>query len=410
MSVHAGQIIHVAGNNVIDRVQSAGLGDVRVPTEVIREVGNREVVDKVPGEPDFSFSIETFDVSTEPEAWLTGKVGTGLGSAAAPGATDPDGTEYKWSDCGFLNVASPWKDDKTGSAGVVQAGHLVAGYYPTRIRYRFGVSDNASQEIELSGGAFYYAGFPPVEEFFTGTGAQTAFDSSEDAVPHRIGGESGTTFRHVFGVIVDRVLQTEGTDYTVAIVGGNARVTFTVAPPSGKSVRFTYFANAARSFPQPVHASTLVKPGAVRGRNICVKINTSKLPGTQSAELEATVEGEVEREFCNDEIVGRTINGRDCTGTVTVRARDIARMLDLLAQITGVAPGEVFGWLNQHEVDLAIEIQNPKNPSQLLKTLVVDDAIFQVPGTPARVNAPTDFEMRWESKSGDFSVFKGARP
>jgi hypothetical protein len=47
MSVHAGDILTVGGNNVIDRIQSAGLGDVRLPIETIREVGNREVVDKV---------------------------------------------------------------------------------------------------------------------------------------------------------------------------------------------------------------------------------------------------------------------------------------------------------------------------------------------------------------------------
>jgi hypothetical protein len=59
MSVHAGDILHVGGNNVIDRIQSAGLGDVNLPIETIREVGNREVVDKVTGEPDFTFTLES---------------------------------------------------------------------------------------------------------------------------------------------------------------------------------------------------------------------------------------------------------------------------------------------------------------------------------------------------------------
>ena len=68
MSIRAGSIIHVGGNNVIDRIQSAGLGDVRVPTEVIREVGNREVVDKIQTEADFTFTLESFDTSTELEA------------------------------------------------------------------------------------------------------------------------------------------------------------------------------------------------------------------------------------------------------------------------------------------------------------------------------------------------------
>src|SRR3954463_9649352 len=120
MSIHAGELLHIGGRNVIDRIQSAGLGDVRVPTEVIREVGNREVVDKVPGDPDFTFTLETLDVSTELEAWLTGSVGTGTGSGAGPGAADPDGTAYSWLDCSYVNILSPWKRAQSLGSGTVE--------------------------------------------------------------------------------------------------------------------------------------------------------------------------------------------------------------------------------------------------------------------------------------------------
>jgi hypothetical protein len=129
MSVHAGSILTVGGNNVIDRIQSAGLGDVRVPVETIREVGNRLVVDKIPGEPDFTFTMETLDVSTDVMAWLCGKVGA-LASGSAPGNADPVGTAYSWADCGYVNVASPWKDPTTGSAGNIEAGHVIPGLLP----------------------------------------------------------------------------------------------------------------------------------------------------------------------------------------------------------------------------------------------------------------------------------------
>jgi hypothetical protein len=417
MSVHAGTIIHVGGNNVIDRVQSAGLGDVRVPTEVIREVGNEEVVDKVPGEPDFTFTLESFDTSTELEAWLTGKVG-GTGSASAPGAADPDGTVYNWRDCGFLNVPSPWKDPTTGSAGAVTAGHLVPGFYPTRVRYRFGVTDNATQEVELAGGSYYYAAAAPVEQFETGDGATTAFPTDEPAVGYRRGGAEGTTFRRVFGMIVNGEIQVEGVDYVETGAPANATaatvtVTFTTAPPAGADIRFAYFTDQPHSYPQSVHASTITKPGAVRGRNICVFLGAgaqrAKLGSVQSFELEATVEGEVEREFCNEEPVGRTINGRDCNGTVTVRSKNADAFLSVVSKVTGVAPDEVIGWLNLNAIALEVQIQNPKNPGEVLKTLYVDDAIFQVPGTPARVNTPTDFEFRFESRSGTFEAIKGEK-
>jgi hypothetical protein len=57
-----------------------------------------------------------------------------------------------------------------------------------------------------------------------------------------------------------------------------------------------------------------------------------------------------------------------------------------------------------------VQIENPKNPGTLLKTLYVSDAQFQPPGTPARVNQPTDFAITWESKRGSFQEFKGAKP
>jgi hypothetical protein len=50
----------------------------------------------------------------------------------------------------------------------------------------------------------------------------------------------------------------------------------------------------------------------------------------QTFELEATVDSEVEREMGNEEPVGRTINGTDCTGTMTVRSKDADAFLALL--------------------------------------------------------------------------------
>jgi hypothetical protein len=409
MSVHAGTILTVGGNNVIDRIQSAGLGDVRLPIETIREVGNRLVVDKIPGEPDFTFTLESLDVSSDLMAWLTGKTGA-IASGSAPGSGDPVGTSYDWTTCGFTNIISPWKDATTGSAGTIQAGHIVPGYYPNRLRYRFGVTDNATQEVELGGGSFYYGGFAPVEQYGTGTGP---FTTSDNTVHHRLGGVDGTTFRDVFGVIVDGVLQTAGVDYVVT--GGNgspAVITFQTGhvPGAGAAVRFCYFTAAAKAYPQTVHASAIVKPGAVRGRNIVIKINGTRLGGVQSFELEATIDGEVEREMGNDEIVGRTVNGTDVTGTIVVRSKDATAFLALLSSVTGVSTTEVIGFFNQNPVTLEVQIQNPKDPGSILKTLYVADAIFQVPGTPARVNTPTDFSITWDSRDGTFLEYKGAKP
>jgi hypothetical protein len=409
MSIRAGSILHVGGQNVIDRIQQAGLGNVNLPVETIREVGNRQVVDKITQEPDFSFSIQSFNVGTELMAFLTGKSGTGAASGSGPGATDPEGTEYNWLDCGFVNIASPWKNPATGSAGIVEAGHLIPGYYPTKYSLSFGVTDNAQQTAELSGGSFFYAKAAPREEKFEGNGATTAFETTDVTVHYRKGGSEGTTFRDVFGVLVGGVLMTEGIDYTVT--GGNgskAKIEFTVAPANKADIRCCYFTSAEKSFPQSVHASSQVVPGAVRGRNIVIKVAGTRLGGVQTFTLEATVEGEVEREMGTEDVIGYVVNGTDCNGTATVRAKDKAAFFSALNKVTGVSESEVFGWFNDHTVELLVEIQNPKNPGQILKKVKVTDAKFEPPGTPAQVNQATDFQFQWSSVTGTFSEIKGS--
>jgi hypothetical protein len=93
---------------------------------------------------------------------------------------------------------------------------------------------------------------------------------------------------------------------------------------------------------------------------------------------------------------------------VTIRSKDAAAFLGLLSKVTGVAADEVFGFLNQTSLPLDVQIENPRSPGTILKTLRVSDAIFQPPGTPARVNTPTDFAIRFESQNGTFSEIKGA--
>lgn len=418
MSIHAGSIVHVGGGNTIDRIQSAGLGDVRVPTEAIMEVGNDKIVDKVPGDADFTWTLNTLDVSTEVEAWLTGKIAAGSAPASAAGFADAAGTEYKFSDFAFVNVESQWKAPRSGSAGTIEAGHLIPGYYCSRVRYQFGVSANSSEEFTLSGGSYYYNGNAPVEDQFSGTGFQTAFVSTRAAVPYRKGGVTGSSFRSLFGVIVNGDLQTEGVDFTQSpsdtSAPATATVTFTVAPASGADIRFCYFTTAAVAEPDTVHASTVVKPAAVRGRHICIFLGSGgsrqKVGSVQTATLEASLNATAEREFCNEEIVGVTINSRDCSGDLVVRSKNSAAFLALCAKVTGVAVAEVQGWLNTHALPLEIVILSPKDPAVVLKTLYVSDALFQVPGVNAQANQPTDFTFHYESQSGDFSIFKAAKP
>ena len=409
MSIRAGDILHVGGQNVIDRIQQAGLPNATVPTEVIREVGNVNVVDNIPQEPDFNFQMQSFNVGTELMAFFTGQSG-GQASGAFPGASDPEGTEYRWADCGFVNICSPWKDPSSGSAGKVEAGYLIPAYYPTKYTLNFGVTANAQQTAELSGGSYFFGQSAPIEEKFTAAGSKE-FITTHPTVKHRKGGGESEEFQNVFGVLVDGDLQVEGEDFEVT--GGNgsaATVKFSIAPVSGADVRIAYFTTAEQSFPDSVHASTQVLPGAVRGRNIIIKVNGVKVGGGQTFTMEASVEGEVQRELGTEDIISYVVKGFACSGTFTVRPKDKAAFFKLMHELFGVEENEVFGWFNDHTVKLDVEIQNPKNPAKVLKTVRIGDAKFQPPGENAQVNSATDFAISYSSVEGVFSEFKGAAP
>ena len=410
MSIAAGDILHVGGQNVIDRIQQAGLGNVNLPVETIREVGNTEVVDHIPQEPDFTFTLQSFNVGTELMAFLTGKVGA-QASGSFPGSTDPEGTEYSWLDCGYVNIVSPWKDHATGSAGVVEAGYLIPAYYPTRYTLNFGVTDDAQQQAELSGGSYYFAEKSPTEDEFAGDGATKNFETEDVTVRYRKGGAEGEELRNVFGVLVNGAVQTEGDDFTVSGGDGSkAVVEFDEAPALNADIRVCYFTTAEKKYPQSVHASTQVLPGAVRGRNIVIEVDGAKVSGGQSFSLGATVEGEVERELGTEDVISYVVKGTDCTGTFTVRPKDKDAFFSLMNTLFGVSREEVFGWFNDHTVQLDVKIQNPKNTKQILKTIRVADAKFQPPGSQAQVNQATDFQINYTSVSGSFSEFKGEAP
>ncbi len=396
MTVKAGQIVTVVGHSVVQRLQTQGLGNARVPINTIREIGNNLVVDKVPGEPDFTFSMESLSVDCSIEAILHGGVATGSAASQGAGQADAVGTAYDWSTSQQVNITSPWKDPQTFSSGVVNAGVLVPGYFPQKLNYKFGVTENAMQTAELRGGSFFYGnGLAPTEDIVTASG-QTVFGTSEPAVQYRRGGAAGTTFQNVFGVLVNGVQQVEGEDYTVtgggAAPGSLATVTFDVAPANGAVVKLAYFTSNQHSYPQAV------AEGAWQ-----------QVYGVQTFTLDAAFDITPERELNNDEIIGFTVNGTDVTGQVTMHAKDKNAFFAFLQNMTGVnTTQEVVGWLNMSTMRIKLEILNPTNPGQVLKTLYVSDARFDIPATPARVNTVVDFTLEYGSLTGDYTAYKGA--
>ena len=416
MAIRGGQILHLGGSaTVIDRLQSAG-ADVNIGQDTIREVGNYLNVDKVSQDAEVTFNMESFDVSAEIEALLSNK----LDEANA----DADGTEYRFSEFKALNIISPWKDEAAGSAGTIDGGVILPEYFATRASYRFGVDDNAGETFELAGSKQYLARHAPQNERFTGNGASASFTTTASAVRHRVGGYSSNELKYVLGVVKNGQVQIDGSDYTVTAGSGPAEVatvTFAVTPANGDKIEIGYFASGvALAFPQTIHPDTTVKPGAVRGRDIQAYFHIPasgseasgrvRIPGVQSVTADAQKQTSLEREMGTLDPIGRTTESTDVTGDMGIHPAGQTAFFKLIRQITGTASGEVTGILNDYPVGFEIAILNPKNRAQTLKTLYINDAKFQVPGTPARAGAVVDFTVNWESKDGELYIYKGAKP
>lgn len=436
MSIPAGHIITVGSLSVLDRLQDAGLQNPKVPTETVRETGNDLVVGKVLTEAAFTFQMTSWDVSCDLMAMLNGKHGV-----LAKGASfaDAAGTAYHWENCQFLNVACPWARDTGTEGGDISSGVIIPAFYPTALAYKFGVTANAEQTVTLDGGAYYmsdgHGGFEPktentaypIEEFAEPSEAESEaakgkliVETKEKALVYRVGGHGSEKYRHVFGVLVNGVIQQEGVDYVEEgganpdVANTKVKIKFISFPESGKNVvRFVYFSDKAHKIEQSVHATTVVKPAAVRGRNIDILLGEKGeivLHGVQDFTLNATHTGQVQREMGYQDPIGYDETGIDCNGSITMNPKEESALYNALSQLTGIDRDEVLGYINEYPVPITAAIYNPAKPSELIKSISIEDAIFQPPGTMAKVNTPLSLPITWESLSGTFEEIKGELP
>jgi hypothetical protein len=420
MSVPAGSILTIGGLNVIDRLQDAGLQDPKVPTETIRETGNNLVVGKVLEEPDFSFKMSSLDVSCDMMALLNGKKGT-ITASEGPSHSDAAGTEYHWETCGFINLTSPWKRNTGTEGGAIEAGVIVPTLFPKSLSYKFGVKDNATQEVTLQSGSYFMDQNYPMEEFAAGTGSAVSFETAEEANVYRVGGHGSTEYQWIFGVMVNGVIQIKGVDYEEE--GGEepgkeatkVKIIFATAPANLAVIRFCYFSTKSHSLAQAVNALTTVTPAAVRGRDIEVLLgdptsSPTVLRGVQDISLQATWTGDIQRELGNQEVIGNTAIGTDCNGSINIEPKEIKALYTALSQMIGIEPTEIVGAINQFPVPLTIVIRNPTNKAEILKSIFISDALFQPPGETAKVNTSVVFPVSWESELGTFTEVKGQLP
>src|SRR6478735_2388949 len=246
MAVKGGQIIHVANDQVLlDRLQTAGPGNVNIPRETIYELGNFRSVAQVSGIPDLSFSLESFDVTTEMEAFLLRK----------PVATTHS---YDLAAAKYTNLKSAFKPGQNAAAPYDVAGSAsIPCLRLEQMSYAFGVgTTNSRQTATLRGDTLYYSsGSTYIKEV-----AGTNTPNQTIALDHDSYGlmEAGV-LRYTLAITAGEKRLTYGADYTETVgtvTAGAATVSVVIldAVPTTDVIAISYHSPAVETFPQSVHA------------------------------------------------------------------------------------------------------------------------------------------------------------
>lgn len=286
MAIKAGQILHVANQFVVDRIQTGGPGDLNIPQEKVYELGNYQSVGIVRDVPDLSFNLECLDVDTEVEALLTGSTNPYADAAS---------TKYELVKNVPLDIISPWKTpygDFTAVNGVAMPALALES-----ASYRYGLQENAGETFTLNGDSIYYIPGTPWQDIATGDGATVAYTfENGPALLYREGGKDSYALSvSVNGV---RLTQIPRADLAAATAAGDTTayadsatagdgIEFAVAPANGAKISIVYGSAVDAEYPQTgttpfgtgtanlTHQSVAVKPAAIRGKDIDVYFSTA---------------------------------------------------------------------------------------------------------------------------------------
>ena len=401
MAIRAGQILHDAEGFVIDRIQSAGPGNINIPEEKIYELGNFQTVATVKDIPDLSFDLESFDVSPELEAVLVG---------VRPD-TMADGTLIDLDVAQPLDIISPFKSAQ--DAFDITAGVALPYLTLERSTYRFGLRQNATQQHTLRGDSIFYIKGTPYYEEFTNTGANTYTFSNTALLYDDAGTNTYALGVHLYdsatGVYKRLFL---GEDYTNTSGGitllSNLSATY-------NTVAVVYGSATAATYAQTVHETASVKPAAVRPKDIDVYVGTTaatptftRWTGVQAVEVTRSVNLENDEEFGNNRFVDQSFDTPEVSGSITIKPSDPEEMLDRIKEITDVS-NNIVGALDEALIPVEIRLSDPSTGS-VLKTLYIPDCRFTPPSIQGRVQTKLEVQLNFTSDGGQLKIYKGDRP
>lgn len=418
MATLGGQILHQAGKYVLDRIQSAGPGDLNIPEEKIYELGNFESIGTIRDIPEISFQLESYDMSTEMECILVNEDPTTFSST-------PGSNEIDFRDSVPIDIISPWKS-RRNQFNIV-SGVVIPYLTLESATYRFGVGENSTQSFTLRGDSIFYTLGSPYTEEFTNTGvgpytlgetarlySPTVADSVYVLSVCLVDSVSGAYKRVFFDSTGDSGYTNTSTTFTLPVDESadydTVRVTY---GSTNTTEEYTQTGNNPHG--EPVHRTTTLKPAAVRGKDIDVYIGSAdatptwtRLNSVQNFETTWSVSLENDEELGNDRYVSSEYDVPEVSGSIGVKPFDPADLFNKIGQITGVDTSEVIGPNVTNVVPLEVRVSHPDTGDRL-KTFYIPDARFTVPGYSGQANTKLETSMNYSSESGVLYVYNGER-
>lgn len=462
MAIRAGQILHVANQFVVDRIQTGGAGSLNIPQEKVFELGNYQSVGIVRDVPDLSFSLDCLDVDTEIEALLVGSLNPDAdarSNAGTPGNAT-NGAKYELAFNKSLDIISPWKTPYGAFTAV--RGVAIPALGLESASYRYGLRENAGETFSLRGDSIFYVPGTPHQDIIIleagdtpSVGGTYAFEngpallyteqgSSVYALSVSMNGERLINGRDYVDTnvgisltatreaeLADLVGDLTGTETIVLSIVYGSLVTQVYGVPNQDASNpaggvATPGVGRAEPDATTVHAPTSVKPAAIRGKDIKVWFATKvggtyvdvQWPDVQSVTIDWRQTLEEDYEFGNPRAVSREATDvPEVSGTIELKPRSVEALFTRLTQITGVPAADIIGPQSSVIGQLRVELRNPDSGGSaaqaagaVLKTHHIGDARFTIPGYEGRVQQKLTSTLNWESDTGTLATYKGFGP
>jgi len=401
MAIKGGQILHVSGGFVIDRIQTGGVTGINVNEDRLEELGNYQAIGTLRDIPDLTFELESFDVTTELESLLLG----GDNSEA-------DGTLFDLSLFVPIDIISPFKGG--GQAFTIDGGVIVPFLSLESMSYTFSLTDPATMTATLRGdGVFYIKNDSPYYETFSGDGSTVTFAfTNAPALKSTISGNDYFALSLQYDDGSGWKRQRLITDYT----NQGADFTFLTPPVTGTdNIKVVYGSATQATYNQAVHDDT--KPTGVRGRDVFVRLSDGVMVtptftdwlGVQSANVDWSVTLERDEEFGNPQIVAQDFDTPEVSGSITMKATDNDALFQQILDIGKIAANDIAN-ATQDPPELDVEIKVVDDTGTTTKTLIVPDAKFTMPQIQGQVGSKLEQDFSFTSSAGILNIYKADAP